>query len=307
MFSLLTFSGFSQTGKLELSFSDENHFERSIDSVYYSLHISNEDTIINKSLLVEWESGEIIIDSLNLGEYMLKINLPQIDSVLIYQRSFTILPNEITFLNISLDTYEDQRPMEDLTRSEIVWDRVEAQFELGYFDNKWVESNPKLTQSYSIAASLCYWSSFSKHVGFLVGSGVGINHSSISKDTLYFNTPQFNKRYEYYNYLYFSPEFKVRFTLKNQQHDYDFFVKGMILDIGARYNIPLMFKHVGRFTGNTKITESWLHQYTDLRVFANIGRAPALVFVEYRPFDFILGNYPELPKYTVGFKFVIHG
>ena len=140
-FCLLTFSGFSQTGKLELSFSDENHFERSIDSVYYSLNISNEDTIINKSLLVEWENGEMIIDSLNPGKYMLKINLPQIDSVLIYQRSFTIRPNEITFLNITLDAYEDQRPMEDLTRSEIVYDRVEAQFELSYFDNKWVEIN----------------------------------------------------------------------------------------------------------------------------------------------------------------------
>ena len=140
-------------------------------------------------------------------------------------------------------------------------------------------NQPKLTQSYTIASSACYWSSFSKHLGFLAGMGFGINHSSISKDTVYFNTPQFDKRYEYYNYLYFSPEFKFRFTLKNQQHDYDFLVKGLILDIGARYNFPLVFKHVGRFAGNTKMIERGLHQYSDLRVFASIGSAPALVFL----------------------------
>lgn len=306
LFSLLAFSGFGQTGKLELSFSDENRFKRSSDSMYYDLHISNQDTVINKSLLVEWESGETVIDSLPPGDYLLRINLPVMDSLLIYQRSVTIKPRKITVLNIYLEVYEDERPMGDLTREEIVTDRIERQFEGGYFNNRWMETNAALIHSFSASYSGHYWMSFSKHVGILLGCGFGVNHSSFSKDTTFFNAPQFEKQYEYYNYLNLDPEFKLRFTLKNQQHSNDYFVKGLILDIGARYQFPLMFKHVGRFTGNTKIVESGLHQYSDLRLFANIGRAPVLVFAEYRPFDFILGNYPELPKYTIGLKFIFH-
>jgi len=307
-FLLLAFSSFSQTGKLTVSINDYNPYESSSydDSIYLNLRITNGKTALNRTMLLEWESGEMSIDSLLPDDYLLSIRNTGSDSLLLYQCRFSILKNQETLLQIDLDPNEDYWDIDEETHEEIVWDRLENQFDAGFFDNNWVENNPKLTQSYSLATSVCYWSSFSKHVGFLVGSGIGINHSSISKDTVYFNAPQFKKQYEYYNYLYLSPEFKIRFTLKNQQHDYDFVVKGLILDIGARYNLPIAFKHVGRFTGSTKLIERGLHQYSDLRVFASIGRAPAMFFFEYRPFDFILGNYPELPKYTIGLKFVIH-
>ncbi len=307
-FLLLAFSGFGQTGKLTVSINDYDSYKSSRydDSIYLNLYISNGKTSLNKAMLLEWESGEMSIDSLLPDDYLLSIRNTGSDSLLLYQCRFSILKNSETYLNIDLSSNENHLDIDEETHEEIIWERVESQFDVGFFDNNWVENNPKLTQSYSLATSVCYWSSFSKHIGFLVGSGIGINHSSISKDTVYFNVPQFKKQYEYYNYLYLSPEFKIRFTLKNQQHDYDSFVKGLILDIGARYNLPIAFKHVGRFTGSTKLIERGLHQYTDLRFFASIGRAPAMVFFEYRPFDFILGNYPELPKYTVGLKFLIH-
>lgn len=306
LFLMIVCSSFGQTGKLELSFSDENRLTRSSDSLYYSLHIWNRDTSIVQPLLVEWESSETVIDSLTPGSYRLMINLPLMDSILIYQRDFSIHAKEITYLNISLDTYEHYTPLSDLTREEKITHRIESQIEGGYFNNRLTETNPALTHSFSASYSGHYWVGFSKHVGVFLGCGLGLNHSSISKDTTFFNASQFEKRYEYYNYLYLNPEFKLRFTLKNQRDDYDFLVNGLILDIGARYHFPLMFKHVGRFAGNTKIVESGLHQYSDLRFFANIGHAPVLFFAEYRPFDFVLGNYPELPKYTIGLKIVFH-
>jgi hypothetical protein len=312
-FLLLAFSGFSQTGKLTVSIYDfDAYYKNSYnDTNYLNIQLSNGKTSLKRTMILEWENGEISIDSLLPDDYLLSIRNTKADSLLLYQCRFTIIKNKETNLNIDLNPEEEHHFIDEETNEVIndviVEDRVESQFDVGYFDNNWVENNPKLTQSYSLATSVCYWSSFSKHLGILLGCGFGINHSSISKDTVYFNTPQFKKQYEYYNYMYLSPEFKIRFTLKNQQHDYDFFVKGLILDIGARYNLPLAFKHVGRFTGSTKLIERGLHQYSDLRFFASIGRAPAMVFFEYRPFDFILGNYPELPKYTIGLKFVIHG
>jgi len=193
-FLLLAFSSFSQTGKLTVSINDYNPYESSSydDSIYLNLRITNGKTALNRTMLLEWESGEMSIDSLLPDDYLLSIRNTGSDSLLLYQCRFSILKNQETLLQIDLDPNEDYWDIDEETHEEIVWDRLENQFDAGFFDNNWVENNPKLTQSYSLATSVCYWSSFSKHVGFLVGSGIGINHSSISKDTVYFNAPQFN-------------------------------------------------------------------------------------------------------------------
>ncbi|HLP55611.1 MAG TPA: hypothetical protein VK151_11305 [Fluviicola sp.] len=305
-FFILASNGFSQTGKLTVSVSNSNYYVSSEeDTTYFTLYISNQTTSIRKTILVEWENGEITIDSLVPNEYLLRINNTEPDSMQVYQCRFSILPLMETTLNIVLGSNEYHYDIEEETQETIVRERVESQFELGYFNNKWTETNPDLTSSLAINSSFSYWSSFSKHFGVLFGGGIGIGHSSFSKDTVYFNAPQFDKRYEYFNYVYLNPEIKLRFTLKNQQHN-DFMQKGLIIDIGARYNLPIVFKHIGRFAGNTKIVESSLHQFTDCRAFVSVGRAPVMVFAEYRLSDFILGNYPELPKFNTGIRFLLH-
>ncbi|ASS47692.1 MAG: hypothetical protein A3D31_17860 [Candidatus Fluviicola riflensis] len=306
LFFTSAFFGFSQTGKLTLSISDYNNFDDRDydDTTYYTLHVFNEATSLNKTVMVEWQSGETSIDSLLPGDYQLQWSNTEPDSTLVYQCRFTIQKDQATVL--SIDLYADGKycDIDPETNDLIVTERMENQFELGYFNNQWTENNPAVTSSVSIASSFSYWYSFSKHVGVIVGAGVGITHSSFAKDTAFFDAPQFDKRYEYYNYLYLSPEAKIRFTLKNQQQDH-FPVKGLMIDLGARYNFPFAFKHVGRFAGNTKIVDSGLHQFTDFRTFVSIGRTPVLVFAEYRLLDFILGNYPELPKYMVGIKIAL--
>ncbi len=302
LFFSLTFSSFGQTGKLTLSLSYNGLMdEKSEDTAYFTLHISNQATSISKTILVEWGQGEMSIDSLLPNDYLLQINNTEPDSMLLYQCRFTIRKLTETILYIDLGPDKYYYDIEEETTNRIIAEHGEVQFELGYFNNRWTETDPKLTSSASATISSSYWRSFSRHFGMLAGAGIGLNHSSFSKDTLFFNAPQFDKRYEYYNYLYLSPEVKLRFTLKSQYND-DLFQKGLLFDVGARYHFPFLFKHIGWFAGNTKIAEGGLHQFTDLRTFVSIGRAPFVVFAEYRLLDFVLGNYPELPKYTMGIR-----
>jgi hypothetical protein len=118
------------------------------------------------------------------------------------------------------------------------------------------------------------------------------------------NATQFKKKYECYNYLDGHLDMKFRISSGNQQSLNNGSTK-MLIDIGAIYNFPFIFKDVARYSDNKKITNSRLHQYTDVRAYVNIGFYPVVVFCEYRIFDFVIGNYPELPRYNAGIKFLL--
>jgi len=107
------------------------------------------------------------------------------------------------------------------------------------------------------------------------------------------------------NYLDGHLEMKFRISSGNQQASTNISSK-LTLDIGALYNAPIIFKHIVRYDNNKKIINNGLHQFTDFRAFVNFGYSEVLVYCEYRLFDFIIGNYPELPKYSRGLKFLMH-
>ena len=98
---------------------------------------------------------------------------------------------------------------------------------------------------------------------------------------------------------------KFRFSTLNQQAK-DISTKNIFFDIGAIYNFPIYFKQIIRFDNNTKLVNSFIHQYTDVRLYSNIGYKSGQLFMEYRPLNFIIGSLPEMPKYNIGLKFLIN-
>src|SRR3989338_7865522 len=103
LFFTSAFFGFSQTGKLTLSISDYNNFDDRDydDTTYYTLHVFNEATSLNKTVMVECQSGETSIDSLLPGDYQLQWSNTEPDSTLFYQCRFSILKKQLTVLIIN--------------------------------------------------------------------------------------------------------------------------------------------------------------------------------------------------------------
>jgi hypothetical protein len=253
------------------------------------------DTIVDARMDYDYDE---MIDSLQPGNYNLSVYSEFEGQHREFTRDFVLQADSITKLNISF--YDDETVIsvhDDLYSCE----HVDFVASLGYFNNKWLEDKPAVTSCISAGFSGGHWWAFSPHAGFVLGGGLGFTHGSIAKDTTFADLPGWNKRYEYYNYLDAHLDVKFRFSAGNQQLN-EFNPAKWMIDLGASYYFPIAFKHITRFTGNQKLTGSFIHQYTDCRLFVNFGYAPALFFVEYRLFDFILGNYPELPTWNFGFR-----
>jgi hypothetical protein len=140
-----------------------------------------------------------------------------------------------------------------------------------------------------------YWS-LSKNFAFGALIGSSVSYTSFEKDTV----P--GKKFERYFGLDFNTGLFFRI---NSGNAYTKPEKGFIIDAGAYYALPLLFRHAYSFN-NTRIQDRWIHQYTNFYAFARVGIKPVSIQAEYRLCDFILGNYPELPKFRVGIALLIN-
>ena len=108
-------------------------------------------------------------------------------------------------------------------------------------------------------------------------------------------------KHERYFALNFSFAFMNRFTFfDNSKVDRS----GTFLDIGATYELPVLFREV-QSDGNNKLVHRGIHQYTDVNAIVRLGYEHVSLTAEYRVLDFILGNYPEIPPLTLGLSILI--
>jgi len=290
-----SFSSFGQYAKLEITISGWYNGEPEDN---YQLVISRFAADTTVIVTEELDYYEKELDSLLPGIYNISISKMGNPPHLEYFRNFQLFPDSITVVHLSYGFSEYTRSKaEDLYST----DKFDVQYSLGYFNNKWIEDHPAVTSHIYAGFSVGQWWAFSKHTGFILGGGAGLSHTSIARDTTFMNQPNLNKRYEYYTYLDLHVDAKLRLSTGNQQIN-EFCPSHWTIDIGASYYFPAMFKHIAWYSGNQKHTESFLHQYTDCRLFVNFGYSPVLLFAEYRPFNFILGKYPELPQFIFGVR-----
>lgn len=273
------------------------------DTTCYRLCITRTtDTIANEVF-----HKEVIkkLDSLSPGAYKIQVYKCADPSALSVVKNIKLYADSLTEVTLELLYDVSSYKMDTETREGIIKSKHEVQYQFSALSPKWFEKNSSFKFSSTFGVTVFQWYSFSKHVGFLVGGGVGIGHYGVSNDTTFMSVGAPSKKiYEYYNYLDVHGDVKFRFTPGSQQQD-SYLTSIMYIDIGATYNAPLLFKQIARYENSKKISNGNLHQYTDVRTYVNIGFQPVALFAEYRLMDFVMGTYPELPRYTIGIKVAI--
>jgi len=295
-FLLFSSAGFGQTSGLQISIYNYYRYEDCSRIIL----IHDTDTLINETTDEDFDQ---LYDSLVSGPgYELRVLSCEGSDFFRYSKIFSLAADSITTLSLDPSRFTmETTPIDKKSGIGIARHKQETQLTLGYFNNRWVEKNPGVTSSLYAGFTQSGWLAFSRHTGLLVGGGLGLSHASISRDTTYMKQPELSKRYEYYNYLDGHFDVRFRFSTGNQQLD-EFRPGKLLLDVGASYYLPLMFRHNAWYGGGKKMSNLGLHQFSDVRLYANLGFYTGMLFVEYRPFDFILGSYPEFPRYLVGFR-----
>jgi hypothetical protein len=135
-----------------------------------------------------------------------------------------------------------------------------------------------------------------KHISFGGHYGPALSYGYFNKDTI----P--GKKYE----RYVGADMNVGLFFRyNSEGGYKKPRTGFVFDIGGYYAIPVVFRHAYN-VNNTVVQDRWIHQYTNLEAFVRIGIHPIVIQTEYRLFDYILGNYPELPRFKLGIALLIN-
>lgn len=295
---VLPITMYGQVSKLNLVFN--NSLDK--DSTCYRLCITNmADTVVNEWVYTDVDKE---LDSLTPGTYKIQLSKCSDPAEGSITKSTKLYANRTTEVTFELFYDETHSEIDEETRKEIIKDREEILYNLSYLNTNWVEKSTSLKFNANAGFTVYKWFSFSKHVGFLAGFGFGFGHYGFVKDTTFMKVSPSRKIYEYYNYLDGHTDIKLRLTFKSQQKEY--YPDPMaFIDVGAIYYAPVAFRHIARYDNNSKIVERSLHQFTDVRGYINVGILPFSFFAEYRSLDFLIGNYPEFPKYNVGIKLSI--
>lgn len=299
-FSLITaFQSIGQTGRLRIDVYNYALF----DETCYQLTVITENDTVHSQTITS-EEDETIIDSLPDGNYLVNVNYcdePSDNVVQSITRTVEIKNAQIATLNFDFSQNVRYTDIDTTTSLEIITSRMELQLGLSYFDFRWNPdgNDPKFTAG--IDYTIYSWITFSKHFGFLIGAGGEYQFAPLQlnsdENALY---PDEIKS-QYYNYFNAKYDMKFRFSTLNQQRA-DIPAHSVFIDVGAVYNLPLYFKRTTRFSIQDKMVNSFIHRYSDLRFYVNVGFTNVQLFASYRPFDMVRGDLPELPKYNAGVK-----
>lgn len=293
---------FAQTGTLRLTVYHEVYTE----TPCFELKVYHQtDTVHSRKFQ---DDEEISIDSLAIGSYSVNVTYcgtPSDEVVQSMTQTFEIKDSQITQLRFDFTQYTTYEDTDTLDMSDFVTLRTEIQFAFSYFDFRWNPdgNNPKF--NVGIDYSFYNWMSFSKHFGFLFGGGMGYMFAPLQIDSDDIALYQEEIKSQYYNYFTLQYDMKLRFTTLNQQSD-DLRAHSVNIDIGTVYNIPLYFRRITRFNIQDKFVNGYIHSFADLRFYVNIGFTNVQLFASYRPFDFVRGDFQELPKYNAGMKFNVN-
>ncbi len=304
---LLLFSStvFGQLAQLKVEMYDPYD-----DSCYQWTVFNAADTVVKKETFVFVDSYTYTFKKKNLvpGTYTISVYNCNSPGTIIFSRTIKLFPNQQTRLSFDVASLSEDHYEIDTIGQRVPQkapeDAEELQFNLSYLKSNWINTPSVIQSSYAFGFSMFSIPARGRHVGFLLGGGLGFSQHFFSKDTSFMSVSSLKKRSENYTYFNGHIEAKLRLSQQNQKLD-EIITKKLVMDVGVLYNLPVLFKHYTYYEDNKKITNSRLHQYTDARAFVNIGWRYVAIYGEYRLFNFIIGKYPELPVYTIGLKLML--
>lgn len=306
LLALLIFITINATGqttklKIEVSISDSDNNMK--ENNYYLLVLNKSDTVLKKELK---RKTTLEVDTMKPGKYEVQIFKSKDQKAPYIVEHIIVLPSKLTEIFYDLSISQSHSEIDSISGMEIKKVKYEGQVDFSYFKTDWInDNNSIITTNGGMGATANTWFAFSKHLGFVSGGGIGFSQHFFSDDTLLNTFPNLKKVSEHYNYINALFEMKFRISSGNQQKPFGK-TNSVILDIGANYKFPFLFREVGRYEDDKKFVNKRLHQFTDLRAFVNFGYSPLIFYMEYRLSDFLIGNYTELPKYFIGIKLLMH-
>ena len=194
---LVSFNLYSQSTSLKINFY-QNDFE---NEFCFSVKLYNDFDTIKNEIIYEDDVWEI--DSLKPGKYYISLTNCSTDKLQLIQsitKTFYLKENKLTEIIFNEDD-NNNIELDTTNLGGIIKERNEIQFRISYFDKKWSDYKNCTKYTIDLGYSGYYWNSFSKHIGLLIGGGIGFSYAPITIDNNVYKTNQKEIIYDYSNYM----------------------------------------------------------------------------------------------------------
>jgi len=276
-------NAFAQTGRLEV------YLEGNYDNEEYTFELWKD------SLIESQKSSDYIVEfeSLLEGFYALRITSEKYGMPTIYNeieaKNDSTTEMEITVWRTSISCNSGDCDSCESNRFEMNIDLLYA----SVFD----ENTLPVKNGFHFNYGYTQW--LPLHKNFNIGFSEGIYYDFNQLDSTFNNVSSHYTKQRYSN-MGLSIEAKARIALFNTTKYWTF---GPFLDFGAAYKFPFAFRYV-QVGDDVKTTYKNRHNFKDVHAFVKLGYTPVSVMLDYRLFDFVKGNYPQQPKWSIGLSFV---
>ncbi len=280
VFIFATVNVFAQTGRMEVIMANSFDCE-CCDECKYVL-FSEDNPVIEG--FIQGETLEIA--ELNPGVYDLEIY--RNDTLLIRRHNMMSKPDTIS--NYLIDIGE---PYYEPIYKAIP--NFEGYIGLSYGPNM-INEDPFIKESYILNMGIgSIMLKYGKHFSLWFLYGVEYVYTAFNDDTtMYPPAPAKNERYSNFN-LNLGFYHKISFFESQGGKS----VEKVSVDLGAMYNFPLFFRHAYNID-KRKFSTRGLHQFKNFSAFGRISYKNVALTCDYRLFDFVKGDFPEVPKLTLG-------
>lgn len=285
LFFLIVFQfvieGTSQTGNLTIDYSSGYYN----DEVYYC-KLYKKDSLIDSTYL----NYDFTFTNLAEGTYNIAIYA---DNELIEKRyGLPVVKDSVT--NYSLSFYESRKTLiNDTVISELTKGSLDLLTNLNH-----PNFSPLIDRMFYVGFLSGGGLLLAKHIEIGGFGGSSFSYTNFNRDTSYTSLTNIkNERYFSWN---FDIATSIRFS-SNDRRDYN--TGGLFLEFGTIYHFPLLFRHTYN-ENQKKVSTSQIHQFKNLSAHVKLGYENIALMVSYRLFDYVNGDYPELPKLKVGLSFI---
>lgn len=169
-----------------------------------------------------------------------------------------------------------------------------------FINNGWFSASTPLTLSTGIGVFACDYVNWTKNLSAAIAFGGNITHESFTTDTTFSLHNGTKKRYENYTYLGLFLEPKIRLhgkAISAKNNGY----KGPLLDLGVKYQLPLLFQHRTLYPNKELLVEKRIHSFSDVRLTATLGIQNVAIYANYRVFKLVeKSNLPNPTPWQFG-------
>ena len=276
---------YGQTGSLQIELGN-NYKDAEFE---YKLFIS--DSLVDSKINNSWQ---VVFDSLKTAKYRLVVDGVEVESDMpTTYENIQVYSDSITSMFISVWEYSVCCASCDSGYT----NRFESVINLLYSPLPTQES-PFIKNSFEIDIGGGAW--LGLHKNFDLGGTFGFYYNATPIDSSF--RPQNIQHLEKQQYsnsgLKFDVMGRIAFFNLNE------WFNGAVIDVGASYKVPLYFRYVTKSEG-IRIAQRKMHNFKDVNAFIKVGFTPVTVMLNYRLFDIVKNDYPQLPKWSAGLSFII--